>query len=122
MLDNLANAMPQIKAGTVKAFAVTTAQRTALARELPTRAESGISRFDISTWIGIFVPAATPKPIQERPHREFAQALASADIRERMIGLGADPIGNKPEEFAADIKTEAEKYAKVIKASGAKVD
>ncbi len=122
LFDNLANAMPQIKAGTVKALAVTTAQRSALARELPTIAENGLAGFDISTWFGIFAPAGTPSAIQERLHREFTQALAAPEIREHMLALGAEPVGNKPAEFAAYIKTEAQKYAKVIKASGAKVD
>jgi tripartite-type tricarboxylate transporter receptor subunit TctC len=122
LFDNLANAMPQIKAGKVKAFGVTTRERSPMAKELPTIAESGLPGFDISTWIGIFVPAATPKPIQERLHKEFTDALATADIRERMFNIGAEPIGNKPDEFAAYIKSESEKYARVIKASGAKVD
>jgi tripartite-type tricarboxylate transporter receptor subunit TctC len=122
LFDNLANAMPQIKAGKVKALGITTRERSPMAKELPTIAEAAIPGFDISTWIGAFVPAGTPKPIQQRLHKEFVDALAAADVRERMANIGADPVGDKPEEFAAYIKSETEKYAKIIKASGAKVD
>ena len=122
MFDNLASSLAQVRAGKVKALAVTTAKRSALAPELPTIAESGLPGFDISTWFGIFVPAGTPREIVERLHAEFVKALAAPEVRERMVNLGAEPVGNKPDEFAAYIRTEADKYARVIKASGAKAD
>jgi len=122
MFDNLASALGQVRAGRVRALAVTTAKRTALAPELPTIAESGLPGFDINTWFGIFVPANTPREIVDRLHDEFTRALAAPDVREKMLSLGAEPVGNKPEEFAAYIRSEAEKYARVIKASGAKAD
>jgi len=122
MFDNLASSLAQVKAGRIRALAVTTAKRSSFAPELPTIAESGLPGFDISTWFGIFAPAGTPKEALDRLHAEFTRALASPDVREKMLALGAEPVGNKPEEFAAYIKSEAEKYAKVIKASGAKVD
>jgi tripartite-type tricarboxylate transporter receptor subunit TctC len=122
MFDNLASALGQVRAGKVKALAVTTAKRTALAPELPTIAESGLPGFDISTWFGVFVPAGTPRDVVDRLHREFTRALAVPGIREKVVGLGAEPVGNRPEEFAAYIQREADKYARVIKASGAKVD
>jgi tripartite-type tricarboxylate transporter receptor subunit TctC len=122
MFDNLASALAQVRAGKVRALAVTTARRSELAPELPTIAESGLPGFDISTWFGIFAPAGTPREIVERLHAEFTRALASPDVRERMVALGAEPVGNRPEEFAAYIRAEAGKYARVIKASGAKAD
>jgi tripartite-type tricarboxylate transporter receptor subunit TctC len=122
MFDNLASSLGQIKAGRVKALAVTTAKRTALAPDLPTIAESGLPGFDISTWFGVFLPAKTPPAIVEKLHAEFTRALAAPDVREKMLQLGAEPVGNRPEEFAAFIKSEAGKYAKLVKASGAKVD
>jgi tripartite-type tricarboxylate transporter receptor subunit TctC len=122
MFDNLASAQGQVRAGKVRALAVTTAQRSALAPDLPTIAESGLPGFDISTWFGIFVPAGTPRDVVDRLHTEFVKALAAPDVREKMVNLGAEPVGNKPEEFAAYIRREAEKYARVIKASGAKAD
>jgi tripartite-type tricarboxylate transporter receptor subunit TctC len=111
-----------VKAGRIKALAVTTARRTPLAPELPTIAESGLPGFDISTWFGIFVPAGTPRDVVAKLHAEFTAALAMPDVRERMLSLGAEPVGNRPEEFAAYIRAEADKYARVIKASGAKAD
>lgn len=122
MFDNLASSLGQIKAGRVKALAVTTAKRTALAPDLPTISESGLPGFDISTWFGVFAPAKTPQPIADRLYTELTRALAMPDVREAMVKLGAEPVGNKPEEFAAYIKSEADKYAKLIKQSGAKVD
>jgi tripartite-type tricarboxylate transporter receptor subunit TctC len=122
MFDNLASALGPIKGGKVRALAVTTAKRTPLAPDLPTIAESGLPGFDINTWFGVFVPAKTPKAIVERLHDEFVKALASPDVRSKMLALGAEPVGNTPEQFAAYIRSEAQKYAKVVKASGAKVD
>jgi len=122
MFDNLASSLGQVRAGRVRALAVTTARRTALAPELPTIAESGLPGFDISTWFGIFVPARTPREIVERLHSEFTRALAMPEVRDKMLALGAEPVGNRADEFAAYIHAEAEKYARVIKASGARAD
>ena len=122
MFDNLASSLAQVRAGKVKALAVTTAKRSALAPELPTIAESGLPGFDISTWFGVFVPAGTHRDIVDRLHGEFVKALALPDIREKMLNLGAEPVASSPEEFAAYIRVESDKYARVIKASGAKAD
>ncbi|HST00246.1 MAG TPA: tripartite tricarboxylate transporter substrate binding protein, partial [Usitatibacter sp.] len=122
MFDNLASSLVQIKAGKVRALAVTTAKRTELAPELPTIAESGLPDFDINTWFGLFVPAGTPPAIVERLHGEFAGALQAPDVRAKMLALGAEPVGSTPAEFAQYIRSEAVKYAKLVKASGAKVD
>ena len=122
MFDNLASSLAQMRAGRVKALAVTTAKRSALAPELPTIAESGLPGFDISTWFGVFAPGGTPRDIVERLHAEFVKALADPAVRETMLKLGAEPVGNTPAEFAAYIQSEARKYAEVIKASGARVD
>jgi tripartite-type tricarboxylate transporter receptor subunit TctC len=122
MFDNLASSLAQVRAGKIRALAVTTARRSPLAPELPTVAESGLPGFDISTWFGVFAPAGTPREALERLHAQFTRALAAPDVREKMLNLGAEPVGSKPEEFASYIRAEAEKYARVIKASGAKVD
>jgi tripartite-type tricarboxylate transporter receptor subunit TctC len=122
MFDNLASSLAQVRAGKVRALAVTTAKRSALAPELPTIAESGLPGFDINTWFGIFVPARTPHEIVERLHAEFTKALAAPDIRERMLNLGAEPVGGSSAEFAAYIRAESGKYARIIKASGARAD
>jgi len=122
MFDNLASALTQVRAGKVKALAVTTAKRSNLAPDLPTIAESGLPGFDISTWFGIFAPGGTPPEVVARLNTEFTRALAMPDIREKMLNLGAEPVSSTPEQFAAYIRSEAEKYARVVKASGAKAD
>ena len=122
MFDNLASSLGQVKAGRIRALAVTTAKRTALAPDLPTISESGYAGFDISTWFGIFAPAGMPKEALERLHAEFTAALSAPEVRAKMLALGAEPVGNRPEEFAAYIRAEREKYARLVKASGARVD
>jgi len=122
MFDNLASSLGQMRAGKVKALAVTTARRSALAPELPTIAESGLPGFDISTWFGVFAPGGTPRDLVQRLHDEFVKALADPAVREAMTKLGAEPVGSTPAQFAAYIRSEARKYAEVIKASGARVD
>jgi tripartite-type tricarboxylate transporter receptor subunit TctC len=122
MFDNLASSLGQMRAGKVKALAVTTAKRSALAPELPTIAESGLPGFDISTWFGVFAPGGTPRDLVQRLHDEFVKALADPAVREAMTKLGAEPVDSTPAQFAAYIRSEARKYAEVIKASGARVD
>ena len=122
MFDNLANSLPYIKSGKLRAIAVTTQKRSIYAPELPTIAESGLPGFDVSTWFGVFAPANTPKEVVTRLHDEFVYALSLPDVKEKLAGLGVEPVGNTPEAFAAYIKTEAAKYADLIRKSGARVD
>jgi tripartite-type tricarboxylate transporter receptor subunit TctC len=123
MFDNLANSLPQVKAGRLRALAVTTAQRSSFAPELPTLAEAGVPGFDLSTWFGVFVPGGTPRDIVTRLNAEVVKALDAPDMRERLGKMGAEPpADNTPERFAAFIRSESDKYARVIKSSGAKVE
>jgi tripartite-type tricarboxylate transporter receptor subunit TctC len=122
MFDNMASAMPQIKAGKLKAFAVTTPTRSALAPELPTMAQAGIKDFDVFTWWGLFAPAGTAPEIVKRLNAEVAKALAAPDLKEKWLASGAEPSPTTPEAFAAFIAKEIPKYAKIVKESGAKVD
>ena len=122
MFDNLASAMPQVKAGKLRALAVTTAKRSSLAPELPTMAEAGLAGFDISTWFGLLAPAGTPPEVIVRWNADVVKILRSPEMRERMVAQGAEPAPTTPAEFAAFIATELPKYAKIVKASGAKVD
>jgi tripartite-type tricarboxylate transporter receptor subunit TctC len=125
MFDNLASAAPQIRAGKLRAFAVTTAARAASFPELPTMAEAGgkaLAGFDVSTWFGLFAPAATPPAIVATLNEEFRRALATPEIRERLARMGAEPAPTTPAEFAAFIRQELAKYEKVVKFSGARVD
>ena len=122
MFDNLANAMAQVKAGKLKALAVTTAQRSPLVPELPTMAEAGLPGFDISTWYGLFAPAGTPTAIVAKWNADVTRILNSPDVRARLVADGAEPSPNTPEQFAQMIARELSKYARIVKASGAKVD
>ena len=123
MFDNLANALPNVKAGRLRALAVTTLARSPAVPDLPTVAESGLPGFDLTTWFGVMVPAGTPPDIVAKLNAEIVRALNSNDMRERLEKMGAEPpTNNTPEHFAAFIRTEAAKYAKVVRDSGAKVE
>ena len=122
MFDNLANSMQQVKAGKLKALAVTTARRSSLVPELPTMAEAGVPGFDISTWFGIMAPAGTPPDVVAKWNADLVKVLTSPDMRERMTAQGAEATPMTPPEFSAFIARELEKYARIVKASGAKVD
>jgi tripartite-type tricarboxylate transporter receptor subunit TctC len=123
MFDNLPSALPQIKAGRLKALAVTSAQRSAVLPDVPTIAEAGpVKGFDASSWFGLFAPAGTPAEIVNRIQQETAKALQSAALKERLLSQGAIPGGQPSAEFVAFIAAETKKWAQVVKVSGAKVD
>ena len=123
MFDNLPSALPHIKAGKLKALAVTSAQRSAALPELPTIAEAAsLPGFEASSWFGLLAPAGTPADIVDRVQQETAKALATPALKERLLAQGAIPSGMKPAEFAAFIAAETRKWAQVVKVSGAKVD
>jgi tripartite-type tricarboxylate transporter receptor subunit TctC len=123
MFDNLPSAMPQIKAGKLKALAVTSAQRSAALPDVPTIAEAGpVKGFDASSWFGLLAPTGTPAEIVNRVQQESAKALGTPALKERLLAQGAIPSGMPPAEFAAYIAAETKKWAQVVKVSGAKVD
>ena len=123
MFDNLPSALPQIRAGKLKALAVTTATRSAAVPELPTIAEAGpLKGFEASSWFGLLAPAGTPADIVSRIQQETTRALQSAALKERLLSQGAIPGGQTPAEFTKFIAAETTKWAQVVKASGAKVD
>jgi tripartite-type tricarboxylate transporter receptor subunit TctC len=123
MFDNLPSAMPQIKGGKLKAFAVTSSQRSGAMPELPTVEEAGqLKGFEASSWFGLLAPAGTPADVVNRLQQETARALNSPAMKEKLLAQGAIPSGNTPAEFARLIEAEIRKWAPVVKASGAKVD
>ncbi|MDT4830416.1 Tripartite tricarboxylate transporter family receptor [compost metagenome] len=126
IFDNLASASANIKAGKLKAFAVTTAGRAAAFPELPTIAEAGkglgLEGFDISTWFGVFAPANTPREIVEKLNHEIVAILKTDDMKARLARIGAQPAPTTPEQFGALVQKELKKYAQIVKVSGAKVD
>ena len=124
--DNLAAASANIKAGKLKALAVTTAARSSAMPEVPTIAEAGarlgLAKFDIDTWFGLFGPARLPAETIARLNTAFVDALASPELKARLAGLYAEPIAMPPAGFAAFVGVELAKYERVVKASGARVE
>ncbi len=117
-----ASAVPQIKGGKIKGIAVTTAKRSALMPNLPTISEAGLPGFDANNWYGVLAPAKTPRPIIMRLNSEIAKVLAMPDVKNFLFNQGLDPAAGTPEQFGAYIKSEMTKWAKVVKASGAKAN
>ena len=122
MFDTVAAIAGQVKGGTVRALAVTTATRSAALPDLPTMAEAGMKGYETSTWGGLLAPAGTPKDVIAKWNAEVAKILNSPDMRERLTAQGATPAPNSPEQFAEFIQSEIPKYARIVKISGAKVD
>jgi tripartite-type tricarboxylate transporter receptor subunit TctC len=122
--DNLAAASGNIKAGKLKALAVTTARRSPLVPDLPTIAESdkALAQFDVNTWFGLFAPARLPAETTQRLNKAFAEALNAPDVKARMAALLAEPAPTTPDQFGQFVKRELARYEKVVKASGAQVD
>lgn len=118
----IVNALPLVKDGRLKAMAVTTITRSLAAKDIPTLAEAGLTGYDINTWFGMFVATNTPPQIVEQLYKETARAIKQPEIRDRFLREGADPIGSTPAEFSALVKTEFNKFAKVVKDSGIKID
>ena len=119
--DNLATASSNIKAGKLKALAVTTARRSPVMPEVPAIAET-LKSFEVDTWWGLVGPANLPRDVTQRLHQAFAGALQQPEVKTRFAQLMAEPVGNTPEQFGEFMKRELAKYEKVVKASGAKVD
>lgn len=122
MFDNIVTALPHARSGKVRAVAVTGAQRTAAAPELPTVAESGVPSYQIIGWFGIAVPTGTPVEIVRKLNADINRALQSPDIKEKIISAGADSMNMSSAEFAAFVNAEYQAFGRVVKASGARAD
>ena len=122
MFDNMPVSLPHVKAGKLRALAVTSMKRSPALPDVPTMDEEGLKGFDATSWFGLLAPAGTPKDIVAKLNAASVKALATPEMRERLAAQGADPVGNSPEQFAAFIKSEIDKWAKIVKASGARVD
>ena len=115
MFDNLPSVLPFIKSGRLKPLAVSSAARSRALPEVPTVAESALPGFDVTVWFAVLAPAATPREIVNRLNAEVVKAIKTQDMRERLAQQGAEAIGNTPEDFAAIIKRDLAKWAKVVK-------
>ena len=122
MFSTTIGILPRVRSGQLRGLAVSSAKRIAAAPELPTVAESGLPGFDVVAWFGLFAPAGTPAAIVERLSAETRTALASADLRKRLVDLGAEPLGSSPAEFAAYVGAEYRRWGAFAKESGIRLD
>lgn len=121
MFNNMLSAMPQVKAGRLRAVAVTSLKRSAAVPELPTIAET-VPGYEANGWYGAFAPAATSKELIGRLNAEMNRIMKMPDVTQRLAGDGVEAVGSTPEQFGAYLKQEVAKWGKVVKASGAKAD
>jgi tripartite-type tricarboxylate transporter receptor subunit TctC len=122
MIDGLPSALPHVQAGKLRALAVTSAKRSRAAPGLPTIAESGYPGFSADAWSGLFAPKGTPKAVVDKLALETQHILKLPEVEKRLGELGAETVGSTPAEFARHVQQEIDKWARVVKASGARVD
>jgi tripartite-type tricarboxylate transporter receptor subunit TctC len=122
MFDNMPSALPHVKAGKLRALAVTTARRSAELPDVPTVAEAGVPGYEATSWFGLFAPAGTPAPVLARLSASLGKVLNDADVKKKIAEQGGDPHPETPQAFADFIQAETAKWAQVVKASGASLD
>jgi tripartite-type tricarboxylate transporter receptor subunit TctC len=118
---NIVNVLPLAREGKLRALAITSLKRSALAPDLPTMAESGFPGFEAVPWFGLLAPAGTPKDVLDKLHGETVKALATPEVRKKFDELGLEPVGNTPIELTAVIRKETPEWAKLIKDAGIKL-
>jgi tripartite-type tricarboxylate transporter receptor subunit TctC len=122
MIENMPGTMPYVRANNLRALAITSPQRSELAPELPTMAEAGVPGYEISGWNGLFAVKGTPPEIVARLHSDVAKILRTAEVRQELAALGAEPVGDTPEEFAAFLKADVARWGKIIQEKGIRSD
>jgi tripartite-type tricarboxylate transporter receptor subunit TctC len=120
--DNLPSAIAQVKAGTVKALAVTTRERYPSLPDVPTMQEAGVGGYEVNAWFGLFAPARTPKPIVDKLQQTIAAAFAEPEVKARLIEIGAVSGGMRPEDFREVVRREVERWPEVVARTGVKVE
>lgn len=122
MFDNLPSVIPHVRSGKLRAIAVSTAKRSPDLPNVPTIAEAGVPGYEAMSWFGLFAPAATPAPVKAKLHAALLKVLAIPEVKKKIDDQGGEPVSEFPEQFAAFIQKESQKWAKVVKDSGASVD
>jgi len=122
MFNSIPPVIQHVKAGRIRVLGISSAKRSAQLPDVPTVSEAGVPGYDVINWFGLLVPAATPKPIVTKLHEAIVKVLNTAEVKSQLETQGYDPVGNSPAEFGRFIREESERYAKVVKSSGAKVD
>lgn len=122
MIESLLTSLPHVKSGKLRALAITSAQRNPAVMDISTVAETGFAGYEGITWVGLVVPAATPRDVVSLLNMEIAQILQAPEMKERLAAMGATPGGGSPEQFAGYIRSETEKWAKVVKSAGLKAE
>jgi tripartite-type tricarboxylate transporter receptor subunit TctC len=122
MCDNLSNVLPHVRAGRLRAIALTAPKRHPQAAEVPTAEEAGLPGVDVGVWYGIVAPAGTPASVVEKLNAEFVKALRTASVSERMEALGLTVVADSPEHFTRFIGAESARWRKVVEASGARIE
>jgi tripartite-type tricarboxylate transporter receptor subunit TctC len=122
MFDNTPNVLPHVRAGKLKALAVSTRTRTALAQDIPTVDEAGAPGYDVSVWFGVLTVAATPREIVQRLNAEMVKVLTSGEVKERFGKMGVEVVAGTPEQFSQFLKSEVARWAKVVHDAGIKAD
>jgi tripartite-type tricarboxylate transporter receptor subunit TctC len=120
--DNLPQILPHVRSGAVRGLAVTSRERSRFIPELPTMIEAGVPDFDVTSWFGVTAPLGTPEPIVQRVNAVMRAMVADPAVREQLSGLGAEPLSMTPEGFGAFLRSERERYAEIIRVSGARVE
>ena len=122
MLENIPSTLPFVKSEKLRVLAVTSKRRSPTVLDVPTLDEAGLKGYELTGWNGLFVPRGTPRAIVNRLHAETVKALAAPDVRQRLAAMSAEPGGEPPETFAAFVKAEIRKWAKIVKEAGLKVE
>ena len=121
-MDSMPALLPHVKAGKLRALAVGSKTRSPALPDVPTMQEAGVSDFEVTVWLGLLAPAGTPAEIVSRLNAEVNRIVAMPDVKERLSGIGAEPVGGTPQQFGELIQKDIVKFAEVIKATGARVD
>lgn len=115
MFDSITSAKPHIQSGKLRALGVTTAKRSAALPDVPTIAEAGLPGYDLSPWFAVFMPAGTPAPIVQKLSAALRAAMQKPAVREKLAGVGAEPIGSSPEDLAAHLKAQTARWGRIIR-------